>query len=149
MPKLVIVRGLPGSGKSTFAQTMFPTYVHAEADQYFVQNGEYVWNSSRVHNAHSYCYNKVKEALYNGKDVVVSNTFVTRNEITDYLEFEYFVLDLEVYVFELHTSFTSIHNVPDETIAKMKDKWQRIPIYWKYQPSIIIGEDDDKRTNIT
>jgi predicted kinase len=139
MPQLIIVRGLPGSGKSTFAETNFSSFEHIEADQYFMKNGEYVWNSFKVHSAHSYCYNKVREALYQGKDVVVSNTFTTRNEITNYLEFEYLVADLKIFIFELHTQYGNVHNVPEETIEKMRDRWQRIPVYWKYQPIIIEG----------
>lgn len=138
MPKLIIVRGLPGSGKSTFAKTMFPTYVHAEADQYFMQNGDYIWDSSKMHKAHSYCYSKVKEALHQGKDAIVSNTFITRSEITDYLELEDLVLNLKIFIFERHTQYGNIHNVPEETVSRMRDRWQKIPIYWKYQPSSLI-----------
>lgn len=137
MPKLIIVRGLPGSGKSTFAKAAFPELEHVEADQYFMKDGEYNWDKSKLHSAHSYCYNKVLGLLHEGKGVVVSNTFVTRNDITNYLCMEDLVSEIQIYIFELHTSFGSIHNVPEETIAKMKDKWQKIPSYWKYQPSII------------
>lgn len=146
MPKLVIVRGLPGSGKSTFAKATFPELEHVEADQYFMKDGQYNWDRHKLHSAHSYCYNKVKALLHEGKGVIVSNTFVTRNDITDYLEFENLVSSVQIYIFELHTQYGSIHNVPEETLTNMKNKWQRIPIYWKYQP-IIIGEDSGKGTS--
>jgi uridine kinase len=43
-PTLYLIRGVPGSGKSTFAQSLLDKFVVQrmyEADQYFVQNGEY------------------------------------------------------------------------------------------------------------
>ena len=148
MSKLIIVRGLPGAGKSTFAKAVFPELEHVEADQYFMKNGEYNFNKFKLHSAHSYCYNKVLGLLHEGKGVVVSNTFVTRSDIIDYLCIEDLVSDIQIYIFELHTNFGSIHNVPEDTINRMKHRWQNIPSYWKYQP-IIIESTNDKRTNIT
>ncbi len=36
MKNLILLRGLPGSGKSTFAKTMWSELVVCEADDYFV-----------------------------------------------------------------------------------------------------------------
>ena len=46
---LYIVRGIPGSGKSTFAKTLGG--IHIEADQYFVDgDGNYNFDGSKKHN---------------------------------------------------------------------------------------------------
>jgi len=51
---LYIVRGIPGSGKSTIAKTLGG--IQIESDQYFIDsNGEYKFDASKLHNAHNYC----------------------------------------------------------------------------------------------
>jgi len=39
MSKLILVRGLPGSGKSTFAKTF--GCLHVEADMFYIVGGKY------------------------------------------------------------------------------------------------------------
>lgn len=40
--ELLLIRGLPGSGKTTMAKQYAQIgYVHCEADQYFERDGEY------------------------------------------------------------------------------------------------------------
>lgn len=74
MANLVVIRGLPGSGKSTFAKTL--GYYHFEADQYFTDlNDEYHFDPAKLKEAHEWCQNSVFEALNRGQDTVVSNTF--------------------------------------------------------------------------
>jgi adenylate kinase family enzyme len=47
--RLIIIRGLPGSGKSTFAKSYFNGYIHLEADMYFVQpDGSYDWVAEQI-----------------------------------------------------------------------------------------------------
>lgn len=128
MKTLYIVRGLPGSGKSTYAKSL--GIAHYEADMYFMRDGEYKFNPSSLKRAHAWCFNQVEDCMEEGKDVVVSNTFTTVNEIVDYV-----VLAGEhgyhVEVVEVKTSYGSVHNVPEATLAKMKARWQDTPAYLK------------------
>ena len=123
--KLILIRGLPGSGKSTLAKEIVSdsTWEHYEADMYFMMNGAYVFNPSLLHRAHSWCQNEVESALYYGVNVVVSNTFTTLKELEPYFliakEFE--IVPQIVYC---QGNWQSIHNVPQETIDKMKNRWQ-------------------------
>ena len=39
MPEIVLIRGVPGSGKTTMAKTKFPNHVLCEADQFFTHLG--------------------------------------------------------------------------------------------------------------
>lgn len=78
-----IIRGLPGSGKSTFAKT-FGCF-HVEADMFFVRDGEYKWLNTGEN--HDWCFACFKEAVCRGIDVCVSNTFTTMREMRPYLEF--------------------------------------------------------------
>ena len=57
MKQLILLRGLPGSGKSTFAKSLGG--IHIEADQYFMQDGEYKFDASQLKHAHNYCYSSI------------------------------------------------------------------------------------------
>ncbi|WP_117233895.1 ATP-binding protein [Vibrio maerlii] len=126
MGKLILIRGLPGSGKSTLAQKFVKNdgFTHLEADMYFVnKNGEYCFDPQLLSAAHDWCQKQTVRALRNKQDVVVSNTFVQRWEIKPYAKLaKQFKVTLEV--MECQGAYGSIHDVPEETIAKMKRRWQ-------------------------
>ena len=88
---LIIVRGIPGSGKSTFAKEivkMFPDdSVHWESDMFFMHNGVYCWKPNKVNLAHRWCQQKVEKSFDAVDIVVVSNTFTTESEMKSYLDF--------------------------------------------------------------
>lgn len=124
MTTLYIVRGLPGSGKSTYAKSL--GIPHFEADMYFMRGGEYKFNPALLKRAHRWCFFNVGDLLDDGKDVVVSNTFTTHKEMEDYLDIAK-EFNCDVVIVEMKTSYGSIHNVPEETLEKMKARWQDAP----------------------
>ncbi len=64
---LILIRGLPGSGKSTFAREYFSNeaafrkmpiqkYIHLEADMYYTDHeGNYNFTRENLRNAHHWC----------------------------------------------------------------------------------------------
>jgi predicted kinase len=122
---LYIVRGLPGSGKSTFAQTLTPN--HWEADMYFInENGEYKFDMDKIKNAHQWCRNMVEDAMKRNLDkIAVSNTFTMEWEMESYnnLAKQYGYTVFHLIVENRHGS-SSVHSVPGETILKMKERFQ-------------------------
>lgn len=125
MAKLVIIRGLPGSGKSTNAKN-FHESIHYEADMYFINSkGEYVFDKQKLHDAHKWCFDSVRIALFNGDDVVVSNTFTTKKELEPYISLCK-ENDIKYYIITMTGNYGSIHNVPEETLKKMKERWEPI-----------------------
>jgi predicted kinase len=125
MNQLILIRGLPGSGKSTMATKMVVEqgYVHFEADQYFVEDGVYTFDYTRIKEAHMWCQVATRAALTEGKLVVVSNTFTQRWELQPYLDM---VHDLGVVVTIVIATgdYRNIHGVPEEVIQRMKDRWE-------------------------
>jgi NEDD4-binding protein 2 len=127
---LIILRGLPGSGKSSFAKYMFSNNVF-EADQYFYdENGNYNFDASKLHAAHLDCQKRVEELMkmsdttQYGDEIVVSNTSTTEKELEPYLKlaekYDYKVVSLIV---ENRHGNKSVHNVPDETMEKMRKRF--------------------------
>ena len=123
---LYIVRGIPGSGKSTFARKLIAkgmADVYYEADMFFERNGIYQYDRSKLSQAHEWCQNQVVQALRQGKNVIVSNTFTTISEILPYARFCR-QNHIPFQIVRLTTNFGSIHGVPKDVIAKMKDQFE-------------------------
>jgi hypothetical protein len=77
-----IIRGLPGSGKSTMANQIAD--VVCEDDQLFTNNGLYKFEASGIQLAIAACKAKFKEAVNDGvKRIAVANAFI-RHEDTEF-----------------------------------------------------------------
>lgn len=124
--QIVLVRGLPGSGKTTFAKTMKDGHVHFEADMFFDIEGIYTFEPSKVREAHDWCFESAKSSLKAGCNVIVSNTFIKLWEIKRYVELGY-----PFRIVEMMQRWGNIHGVPAETIERMSKNWQALPVEWK------------------
>ena len=143
MPNLLIIRGLPGSGKSIFAKSILNVsndcalvsksfnniiYTHYyEADMFFENDGSYNFQKKFISFAHDWCYTNVIKSLLDGNNTIVSNTFVKFWELSKYIDLLKLLPELKIEIVELYTQFDSIHNVPIDTILKMKKSWEEIP----------------------
>ena len=132
---MILIRGLPGSGKSTLANgfTCDWSWRHFEADMFFVdENGEYNFNSSKIKFAHEWCKEQTRMALVHGLNVVVSNTFTTKWELSPYFDIAK-SFDITPTVILAQNNYKSVHNVPEETLIKMRDRFE-------YDISSLFGE---------
>ena len=127
---LIIVRGIPGSGKSTFAKEivkMFPDdSVHWESDMFFMHNGVYCWKPNKVNLAHRWCQQKVEKSFDAVDIVVVSNTFTTESEMKSYLDFAK-ENGISVQIVRMENRFENEHGVPKATLEKMKARFVDVP----------------------
>lgn len=122
-PELVLVRGLPGSGKSTIARNM-EGYIHIEADMYFVKKNGYQYDPSKIKDAHAWCQKRAKDALSIKRNVVVSNTFTRIFEMEPYFEMAK-KYGANIRVIEAKGNYKNIHNVPEQIITLMKGRWEK------------------------
>jgi predicted kinase len=129
MKTLYIVRGVPGSGKSTFAKSLGGT--HFEADMFFMKDGEYKFDMSKIKEAHNWCQDSVNTAMIMNntaglnETIVVSNTFTQEWEMKPYFEMaelhEYRVFSI---ILENRHGGVNEHNVPEDKIEQMKNRFE-------------------------
>ena len=129
MNELVYVRGLPGSGKSTFSKKIADNlgHSHVEADQFFTdESGKYNFDRAKLPDAHWSCMIDTIRNLAAGKSVVVANTGTTREEIFQYREIANKCISNFVVV-KMTGDYGSVHGVPTVTIDRMKMRWEDWP----------------------
>lgn len=128
MHTLYLIRGLPGSGKSSFALELWKTDfvdVFYEADQYFtIETGEYRFDTTKIASAHEWCQRKVRQALLNGSNVAVSNTSTTEKEVEVYRKMaEDCGAQFISLIVENRHGNKSVHDVPEVTLERMKNRF--------------------------
>ena len=124
--ELIIIRGLPGSGKSTKAKELITEIdwaIHCEADMFHVIGGKYCFNLDRVGDGHKWCQAETALWLNRGRTVIVSNTYTTMAEMQPYLDLAE-RYDVAVRVIEMKGDWGSIHGVPEPIIKKMAERWE-------------------------
>jgi tRNA uridine 5-carbamoylmethylation protein Kti12 len=134
MKNLILVRGVPGSGKSTTAKLLGAGgagYAHFEADQYFMVDGKYKFDPTKLKEAHSWCRDSVEHAMLlnhttgHNSTIIVSNTFTQEWEMQAYYDLAkswgYTVFSIIV---ENRHGGVNEHGVPDEVLTKMKDRFE-------------------------
>ena len=133
-PTLFLIRGIPGSGKSTFANHIWNEYAICEADKYFLnkETGEYNFDETKLKSAHEWCRNEVEIRMKDHQinpqyypEIAVSNTFTQEWEMQAYLDlaakYGYQVVSIIV---ENRHGKSNVHNVPEETLDKMRKRFE-------------------------
>jgi predicted kinase len=138
---LIVLRSLPGAGKSTLAQKI-KTQLEAKgseviicsSDHYFICPAckEYTFVKDRLGAAHFACQKKCAEAMDENVDVIIiDNTCVSAKECRVYVELALFH-GYDVEFLEPETSWAfdldelekrNVHKVPREALERMLGRW--------------------------
>ena len=129
MKTLYLVRGVPGSGKSTFAKTLGGT--HFETDNYFMVDGEYKFDFTKLKDAHKWCQDSVNTAMIlnhttgQNEVIVVSNTFTQEWEMESYYKMaETWGYRVFSVIVENRHGGVNQHGVPDDKLEIMKNRFE-------------------------
>ena len=128
---LFLIRGLPGAGKTSLLMNYIDVAAFA-ADDYFTNEfGEYEFNPSLLPKAHARCQMSASEALKDGHDVAVHNTFTQRWEMQPYIEMaeengaRLTVIDLfDGGLTDEELEKRNTHGVPKDAIARMRARYE-------------------------
>lgn len=115
--RLLIVRGLPGSGKSTYVQNNYPGIFTLETDMFNMSNGQYRWTETRSKECIRLIREFLTDCMYspNKPDICLTGVFGRLRSFHDYLLIAT-ACNYNVYIVTLTSQYGNIHNVPKETI---------------------------------
>jgi predicted kinase len=129
MNTIILVRGLPGSGKSSFAAMLGAAVL--EADQYFQQDGTYKFNPQKLRCAHKWCQEEAEKYMQaNVPKFFVCNTFTQNWELQPYVElarkyaYRVVVLTIESGLDSDALAGRNLHSVPPDAIQRMANRWE-------------------------
>jgi len=125
---IILLRGLPGSGKSTLGLLITGNPQHLlSADDYFTdENGVYNFDVSKIKLAHEDCKQRCDKLMKENVDkIVIANTFTQEWEMSSYLELaQQYSYRVHSIIVENRHNGINIHNVPEETMTKMKERFE-------------------------
>ena len=130
--ELILLRGLPGSGKTTLAKIILQLRSTDEpeilsADDFFEdKKGDYNFDPTKLKEAHNYCQFRCSERMRQQKaKIVVANTFTQEWEMDEYFKMA------ERYNYRVHTVIVenrhgneNVHGVPEDKLQQMKNRFQ-------------------------
>jgi adenylate kinase family enzyme len=150
MRRCVIVRGLPGSGKSTLSRSIDdeaygsvdrvesePAFwsLMCSTDDYFMHDGEYKFDGRQLTQAHDWNRSRFERAIRNDYDlIIVDNTNTQFWEMAAYIEsalnnnYHISVVEPQTeWAFDVDRLFEkNTHGVPRKAIQAMKDRWDSL-----------------------
>lgn len=136
MNTVIIMRGLPGSGKDTYIKKYFryENPIVCSADDYFMNNGIYQFDPRSLTMAHHNCMSLFLRSLAEKKPLIILN-----NTNCELWEFDNYITAAELAGYEWiikdrydgnccneDLAKRNIHGVPEQAIENMRKRWMRL-----------------------
>jgi predicted kinase len=120
---LFIIRGLPGSGKSTLGEQLAPDNCFSPDDYFTKEDGTYAFDADQLPKAIEYTQFRVEDAMSRNEPVVAAAaTFTKRWHTREYRDladkYGYSVFQLEC-----QNDYGSTHPVPANVMLRMATRW--------------------------
>ncbi|KAK8736144.1 hypothetical protein OTU49_004843 [Cherax quadricarinatus] len=140
---MLIMKGIPGSGKTFLAKKLSEVYegaVVCSADSFFIHNGEYEFDRDQLKDAHEFCQQRASHAAQeNSHVIIIDNTNVRNWEMKFYLDIakrhRYIPLVLEPQtpwaMDPCELALRNSHGISEKIIAQKVHTYQPVqPIYY-------------------
>lgn len=131
--KLIILRGLPGSGKSKTAKRLVRNGVIHSTDDYFTKNGKYVFDIDSVGKFHGFNLMASIRSMKKGiSPIIIDNTNIIAMHCAKYVEtgkmygYEIIIIEPDTpWAFDIEELVKrNTHEVPRDTITEMLKQYE-------------------------
>ena len=141
MAQVIVMRGVPGSGKSTYVKQNYPNAFVVSADHFFEKGGKYQFDPRKLGQAHGECLKNFTEAIRSCSPdavIVVDNTNTTNAEMAPYaalaLAYGHNLKTVMLQTMACIAAQRNQHGVPEATVERMSDTLRneshKCPAYW-------------------
>ena len=128
---LILVRGVSGSGKTTFVEEFIENVsLSIATDDFFVLDGVYTFDHNYLAEYHQRCIDSVESEMESPStegycNIVVHNTFTMEWEMKAYYDLaEKYGYNVYRHVMENPHKSKSIHDVPENVIQAQRDRFE-------------------------
>jgi len=128
---LILLRGLPGSGKTTLGEVILQLPNNQlkplSADDYFTdKDGNYNFDFTKLKEAHNDCQQRCANLMqHDVVKIVVSNTFTQEWEMKPYYEMaERYGYRVHSVIVENRHGNKNVHEVPEDKLEIMKNRFE-------------------------
>lgn len=129
MKKVIILRGIPGGGKSTLAKQYMDmddknTIIHS-TDNYHIKDGVYKFDAEKLGYYHRLNEQAFMESVDKGiETIIVDNTNINPRAMRLYIDYakkhDYSVMVKLIYPYNIEECVKrNVHNVPEQTVRSM------------------------------